>query len=205
MSAPAPVLEIEGLTKRYPTLTALDDVSLSIEAGEIFALLGPNGAGKTTLIGAVCGLVRKSAGRIRLFGSCLDQDPLSPRYHVGLVPQEVNFDPFFTVAEALEIQLGYYGRARDPQRIQEVLTALSLESKAGARTRRSWRFSTVQASDTRRLRVPSSRDSTPISGACVFAARATRSGMCTSPSGHSRPSSRGSNAAGAIEVRFLPG
>jgi ABC-2 type transport system ATP-binding protein len=129
------LLRIDGLVKRYPTLTALDGVSLDIAPGEIFALLGPNGAGKTTLIGSVCGLVKKTAGKIFLFGKDLDADPLSPRFEVGLVPQEINFDPFFTVAEALEIQLGYYGRPRDDARIKEVLEALQLSSKANAQTR----------------------------------------------------------------------
>ncbi len=93
----APVLEVANLTKKYPSLDALTDVSLRIEAGEIFALLGPNGAGKTTLIGAICGLVKKTSGRISLFGTDLDVDPVTPRYEVGLVPQEINFDPFFSV------------------------------------------------------------------------------------------------------------
>src|SRR4051812_35610544 len=101
-------LEVVSLTKRYRTLTALEEATLSIDAGEIFALLGPNGAGKTTLIGCVCGLVKKTSGTVKLFGTDLDIDPLAPRYQVGLVPQEINFDPFFTVRESLEIQLGYY-------------------------------------------------------------------------------------------------
>ncbi|MBL8917193.1 MAG: ABC transporter ATP-binding protein [Archangium sp.] len=116
-------------------MTALDSVSLRIEAGEIFALLGPNGAGKTTLIGSVCGLVKKTSGRISLFGTDLDVDSLSPRYRVGLVPQEINFDPFFTVREALRIQQGYFGQRRDDARIDELLAALSLSSKADAQTR----------------------------------------------------------------------
>ena len=103
---PRPVLEVEQLVKRYRDVTALAGVSLTIGAGEIFALLGPNGAGKTTLIGAVCGLVKKTSGTMRLFGMDLDEDPLRPRYDVGLVPQEINFDPFFTVGESLRIQLG---------------------------------------------------------------------------------------------------
>ncbi|HET9451460.1 MAG TPA: ABC transporter ATP-binding protein [Aggregicoccus sp.] len=130
-----PALEIAGLSKRYGKFTALSDVSLSIAPGEIFALLGPNGAGKTTLIGSVCGLVRKSAGTIRVFGHDLDQDPVRPRYEVGLVPQEINFDPFFTVKESLQIQLGYYGRPRDDARVNEVLTALNLQDKADSITR----------------------------------------------------------------------
>jgi ABC-2 type transport system ATP-binding protein len=131
----APALDIEHLAKRYRDVVALDGVSLQIGAGEIFALLGPNGAGKTTLIGAVCGLVRKTSGRIRLFGTDLDKDALGPRYQVGLVPQEVNFDPFFTVSESLRIQLGYYGRPPDESRIAEVLEALDLTDKANAQTR----------------------------------------------------------------------
>jgi ABC-2 type transport system ATP-binding protein len=131
----APVLEVEKLTKRYKALTALEGVSLTIEQGEIFALLGPNGAGKTTLIGAVCGLVKKTEGTIRLFGEDLDLAPTRPRYRVGLVPQEVNFDPFFTVRECLEFQLGYFGQRPDRARIDEVLAALKLTDKAEARTR----------------------------------------------------------------------
>jgi ABC-2 type transport system ATP-binding protein len=131
----APVLQLEHLGKSYGSLHALSDVSLSIAPGEIFALLGPNGAGKTTLIGAVCGLVRKSAGKVRLFGVDTDVDPVTPRYQVGLVPQEVNFDPFFTAAEALRIQLGYYGRPPDEARVREVLAALQLSQKADAPTR----------------------------------------------------------------------
>jgi len=130
-----PVLEVEHLVKRYRDVTALAGVSLTIGAGEIFALLGPNGAGKTTLIAAVCGLVKKTSGTIRLFGMDLDREPLRPRYDVGLVPQEVNFDPFFTVSESLRIQLGYYARPPDEARIREVLEALSLEDKADSQTR----------------------------------------------------------------------
>lgn len=110
-------------------------MSLDIVEGEIFALLGPNGAGKTTLIGAVCGLVKKTSGTIHLFGQDLDVEPIRPRYKVGLVPQEVNFDPFFTVAESLHIQMGYYGLPRDDARVAEVLAALKLTDKANARTR----------------------------------------------------------------------
>ena len=129
------VLEIRDLVKRYGAVTALGGVSLDIQPGEIFALLGRNGAGKTTLIGAVCGLVKKTSGTIHLFGQDQDQDPVGPRYSVGLVPQEINFDPFFTVEESLRIQLGYYGKPQDPARIAEVLRALNLSDKAKARTR----------------------------------------------------------------------
>ena len=132
---PEAVLEIRNLVKHYGSLTALDGVSLDIRPGEIFGLLGPNGAGKTTLIGAVCGLVKKTSGSVKLFGVDLDEDPVTPRSQVGLVPQEINFDPFFTVEESLQIQLGYYGQRADPARIAEVLRALKLEHKAKATTR----------------------------------------------------------------------
>ncbi|MCP3098259.1 ABC transporter ATP-binding protein [Myxococcus sp. K15C18031901] len=133
MSTPA--LELQGLTKRYGSFTALQQMDLTIRAGEIFALLGPNGAGKTTMIGSVCGLVKKTAGTIRIFGKDLDQDSVGPRYQVGLVPQEINFDPFFTVAESLRIQQGFYGQQRDEARVDEVLTALNLANKKDALTR----------------------------------------------------------------------
>jgi ABC-2 type transport system ATP-binding protein len=131
----AAVLEVFGLTKRYGAFTALDNATLTIEAGEIFALLGPNGAGKTTLIGCVCGLVKKTSGRVRLFGADLDLDPVSPRYGVGLVPQEINFDPFFTVRESLHIQAGYYGKRRDDARVDELIAALNLTDKADTQMR----------------------------------------------------------------------
>jgi len=129
------VLEVETLVKQYPSQRALDGVSLSIFPGEIFALLGRNGAGKTTLIGSICGLVQKTSGKIRLFGVDLDVDPVTPRYSVGLVPQELNFDPFFTTRESLELQLGYYGRPADSARVDEVLERLELTNKADTLTR----------------------------------------------------------------------
>ncbi|MBI5478855.1 MAG: ABC transporter ATP-binding protein [Deltaproteobacteria bacterium] len=131
----APVLVLEQVVKQYPGLRALDGVSLAIAPGEIFALLGPNGAGKTTLIGAACGLVRKTSGRVSVLGVDLDVDPVRPRYDVGLVPQEINFDPFFTARETLEIQLGYFGRSKDAARVDELLAALSLSAKADVPTR----------------------------------------------------------------------
>ncbi len=131
----APVLQIENVSKRYGDFTALSDVSLEIGAGEIFALLGPNGAGKTTLIGSVCGLVKKTSGKIRLFGVDLDEDPIGPRYQVGVVPQEINFDPFFTAEEVLQIQLGYFGQPRNDARVKEVLEAMSLADKADVPSR----------------------------------------------------------------------
>ena len=132
--APAAV-ETKDLTKRYAGVTALAGVSLSIEAGEIFALLGPNGAGKTTWISIVCGLSRPTAGTARLLGHDVFRDAIAARKLVGLVPQEVNFDPFFTPREVLAFQMGYYGQRPDAARIDEVLRALDLGAKADTNTR----------------------------------------------------------------------
>lgn len=129
------VLEVENLVKHYKEHRALDGVSVTINTGEIFALLGPNGAGKTTLIGTVCGLVRKTSGSVKLFGTSIDEDSITPRYRVGLVPQEINFDPFFSVRESLRIQQGYFGQKQDDARIDELLAALSLTAKAETQTR----------------------------------------------------------------------
>src|SRR5579883_1727613 len=99
-------VETESLGKRYPTVEALRGVTLSIGQGEIFALLGPNGAGKTTWISIVCGLVRPTSGTARVFGHDVVTDSLAARRQIGLVPQEVNFDPFFRVREVLRFQMG---------------------------------------------------------------------------------------------------
>jgi ABC-2 type transport system ATP-binding protein len=133
MSAAA--VETIDLRKTYPNVEALRGVSLRIEAGEIFALLGPNGAGKTTWISIVCGLVRPTGGRALVLGHDVVRDSLTARKHVGLVPQEVNFDPFFTPREVLRFQMGYYGLPPDEARIEEVLRALDLYGKADTNTR----------------------------------------------------------------------
>ena len=114
---------------------ALSGLSLSIQAGEIFAVLGPNGAGKTTWISIVCGLVRPTAGWAEVMGFDVVKSAIAARKNVGLVPQEMNFDPFFTPREVLAFQMGYYGQVPDPDRIAEVLAALDLTSKADTNTR----------------------------------------------------------------------
>lgn len=125
-----PILEIEGLCKTYPGgLKALDNVDLSIRKGEIFALLGPNGAGKTTLIGAVCGLVRPTAGTMRAFGHDLARDWREARRRIGLVPQEMATDMFEPVSRAVSYSRGLFGLAPDKARIEEILRSLSLWSK----------------------------------------------------------------------------
>ena len=114
---------------------ALRGVSLRIEPGEIFALLGPNGAGKTTWISIVCGLVRPTGGRVEVLGHDVVRDAMAARRLIGLVPQEVSFDPFFSPREALRFQMGYFGVPPDDQRIDEVLSALALRDKADTNTR----------------------------------------------------------------------
>nr|WP_298896176.1 ABC transporter ATP-binding protein [uncultured Altererythrobacter sp.] len=125
-----PILELRGLTKVYPGgLKALDSVDLDIHRGEIFALLGPNGAGKTSLIGAVCGLVRPTAGTMHAFGYDLAKDWRRARARIGLVPQELSTDMFEPVIDAVSYSRGLFGHPPDPGRIEEILRALSLWDK----------------------------------------------------------------------------
>jgi len=130
-----PVVQIRGLEKRYGSLVALGGVDLDILPGEIFALLGPNGAGKTTLISVVAGLLRPGAGSVRVLGRDVVSDYAFTRRAVGLVPQEINFDPFFTVEESLRIQAGYFGVRLSEARLVELLQALDLAPKRHANTR----------------------------------------------------------------------
>ncbi|WP_114519871.1 ABC transporter ATP-binding protein [Altererythrobacter sp. ZODW24] len=124
------ILDINGLTKTYAGgFTALQSVDLTIEQGEIFALLGPNGAGKTTLIGAVCGLVRPTAGTIHAFGHDLSRDWRSARARIGLVPQELATDMFESVLRAVAYSRGLFGLAPNAAKIEEILRSLSLWDK----------------------------------------------------------------------------
>src|SRR3974390_93336 len=101
-------IEISALTKRYGQLTALDSVDLTVHRGEFLGLLGPNGAGKTTLISIVAGLARATSGSVRVLGHDVAGDYRAARRCLGVVPQELVFDPFFTVREMLRIQSGYF-------------------------------------------------------------------------------------------------
>ncbi len=126
-------VEITGVEKRYQNLRALDGVSLQIGEGEFFALLGPNGAGKTTLISALAGLSRVDAGTLRVMGHDVVKDYRAARQALGIVPQEIVYDPFFSVRETLQFQAGYFGIARSRQLdswIDELLTNLALSDKA---------------------------------------------------------------------------
>jgi ABC-2 type transport system ATP-binding protein len=132
---PEPAIVLSGVTKRFGELTALEGVDLTIDRGEIFALLGPNGAGKTTLISIVAGLMRATSGTVSVLGHDVVRDYRKCRRALGLVPQEVNFDPFFTVEESLRLQAGYFGVRLTEARLEELLDALDLRAKRKATTR----------------------------------------------------------------------
>lgn len=123
-------IEIYGLSKRYGALSALENIDLIINPGEFFALLGPNGAGKTTLISILAGLTLATSGRAKIMGHDVVADYLNARKNLGVVPQELVFDPFFTVREALLIQSGYYGIRKNESWIDEILHRLDLADKA---------------------------------------------------------------------------
>jgi ABC-2 type transport system ATP-binding protein len=129
------LLSIRNLTKQYGDLKAVDDVSLDIEPGEIFALLGPNGAGKTTLISCVTGLITKFTGSVEVAGYDVRDNPEITRRLVGLVPQELKYDAFFSVRDSLRYQGGFFGVRPDEERIDQLLRAFSLYDKRDQRTR----------------------------------------------------------------------
>ncbi len=130
-----PAIAFDAVCKTYGKVRALQDVSFNIEAGEFFGLLGPNGAGKTTLIGILAGLGRASAGRVRVLGHDVVGDYAAARRLLGVVPQELVFDPFFSVRETLRIQSGYFGVRRNDAWIDELLEQLGLADKADANMR----------------------------------------------------------------------
>ena len=134
-----PAIEFHRVGKTYRsargTLRALDGVSFDIEAGEFFGLLGPNGAGKTTLISILAGLARATEGSVRVMGHDVVADFAAARKALGIVPQELVFDPFFNVRETLRIQSGYFGVRGNDAWIDELLAELGLADKAGANMR----------------------------------------------------------------------
>ncbi|MBO9536594.1 ABC transporter ATP-binding protein [Herbaspirillum sp.] len=128
-------LQINDIKKRYQSLQALGGVSLAIEEGEFFGLLGPNGAGKTTLISIVAGLNRADSGNVSIHGHDVVSDYRAARMKLGVVPQELVFDPFFTVRETLRMQSGYFGLKNNDKWIDEVMENLDLTNKADTNMR----------------------------------------------------------------------
>jgi len=128
-------LQINNVEKRYQSLQALGGVSLSIEEGEFFGLLGPNGAGKTTLISIIAGLNRADSGSVAIHGHDVVNDYRAARTKLGVVPQELVFDPFFTVRETLRMQSGYFGLKNNDKWIDEVMDNLDLTNKADTNMR----------------------------------------------------------------------
>lgn len=132
-------VSFQSISKTYTTprgdFHALQDVSLDIEEGEFFGLLGPNGAGKTTLISILAGLARASSGRVTVLGHDVQGDFAAARQRLGIVPQELVFDPFFNVRETLRIQSGYFGIRNNDAWIDELLENLGLADKATSNMR----------------------------------------------------------------------
>jgi ABC-2 type transport system ATP-binding protein len=128
-------LHIADVKKRYKSLQALGGVTLTIEQGEFFGLLGPNGAGKTTLISIIAGLARADSGGVAIHGFDVVRDYREARKRLGVVPQELVFDPFFTVRETLRMQSGYFGLKNNDAWIDEVMANLDLTDKADTNMR----------------------------------------------------------------------
>lgn len=124
------------VVKSFGSLQALAGISLDIEQGEFFGLLGPNGAGKTTLISCLAGLARPDSGSLKVLGHDVIKDFRQARRLLGVVPQELVFDPFFNVRETLQIQSGYFGIRKNDDWIDEILDKLDLTSKANVNMRR---------------------------------------------------------------------
>jgi ABC-2 type transport system ATP-binding protein len=134
-------IDITGLTKLYPAQgrkepkLALDNVDLKIPKGSVYGLLGPNGAGKSTLINIMAGLVLKSAGTVKIWDIDMNVDPRNAKSAIGIVPQELNFDPFFSPEKLLDIQAGMYGVPKAERRTKELLELVGLKDHANAYTR----------------------------------------------------------------------
>ncbi|MCU0804132.1 MAG: ABC transporter ATP-binding protein [Burkholderiales bacterium] len=128
-------ISVSGVTKRFGAVQALAGVDLEVRQGEFFALLGPNGAGKTTLISILAGLTRADSGTARVLGHDVVTGYRSARRFLGVVPQELVFDPFFSVRETLAFQSGYFGISGNDAWIDELLTNLDLQAKADANMR----------------------------------------------------------------------
>ena len=140
MSLPDNAVEVTNLGKTYRghgrgAVTALADVTLAIPRGSFFGLLGPNGAGKSTLINILAGMAVRTAGEVRIWGHDIDREMRAARRSIGIVPQELNIDPFFTPREMLELQAGLYGLRKAERRTDDILRAIGLIDKADAYSR----------------------------------------------------------------------
>ncbi|HEY2179901.1 MAG TPA: ABC transporter ATP-binding protein [Caulobacteraceae bacterium] len=141
MTLPDHAVEARGLFKTYPptratlAVTALKGVDLTIPRGSIFGLLGPNGAGKSTFINILSGMTKKTSGSVSIWGRDIDERPRDARGAIGVVPQEIAADPFFTPRESLEVQAGLYGVPKHERRSMEILAAVGLADKADAYVR----------------------------------------------------------------------
>jgi len=138
---PENAVEIRNLSKIYKPqgkrgeMHALTNLNLDIPRGSFFGFLGPNGAGKSTLINILAGLALKSSGTVRIWGNDIDEHPRAAKRGIGIVPQELNIDPYFTPREALEVQAGLYGVPKSQRRTDEILDAVGLTDKATAYAR----------------------------------------------------------------------
>lgn len=130
-----PTIEVKHVSKRFGNVCALSGIDLEIHAGEFFALLGPNGAGKTTLISIIAGLTLADSGSVNVMGHNVITEYRQARQSLGVVPQELVFDPFFTVREILLIQSGYYGIKHNGDWVDEIIERLDLTGKANANMR----------------------------------------------------------------------
>lgn len=134
-------IEIQDLTKIYKASAkslakkALNGVELKIKKGSFFGLLGPNGAGKSTIINILAGLTKKTSGVVKISGINIDENQLASKFKIGIVPQELIIDPFFTVRETLEIYAGYFAVAKKDRRTDEIIEALGLCDKANVKPR----------------------------------------------------------------------
>ena len=132
-----PAIKIEKIHKHFGSLHALNGIDLTIQQGEFFALLGPNGAGKSTLINLIAGLLKPTSGKISVMGHDVVNDYQASRMALGVVPQELVFDPFFNVREMLRFQAGYFGRGRENDAwVDEVIESLDLTDKAHTNMRK---------------------------------------------------------------------
>lgn len=154
-------IELKGLTKVYrgrkgsQPKVALKGIDLNIPRGSVFGLLGPNGAGKSTTINILAGLVNKTSGSARIWGYDIEEDPRNARVNIGVVPQELTFDAFFTPREMLEVQAGMYGVPQADRRTEELLKAVHLWEQRDAYSR------TLSGGMKRRLLVAKAMVHTP--------------------------------------------